>query len=78
MLEKLRLLEKQKKALKFSKLIFTIEGIRHGNMIMQSHDIIYIQPNINIIPEIMEDLNPILSFTSTISLLWLALTQFNP
>ena len=77
--EKIKIIRKTKEGIKIFKVdLSTIDGIQHGNMIMQSHDIIYIQPNINIIPEIMEDLNPILSFASTISFLWIALTQFNP
>ena len=76
---KIKIIRKTKEGIKIFKVdLSTIDGIQHGNMIMQSHDIIYIQPNINIIPEIMEDLNPILSFASTISFLWIALTQFNP
>ena len=76
---KIKIIRKTKEGIKIFKVdLSTIDGIQSGNMIMQSHDIIYIQPNINIIPEIMEDINPILSFASTISLLWLALTQFNP
>ena len=76
---KIKIIRKTKEGIKIFKIdLSTIDGIQLGNMIMQSHDIVYIQPNINIIPEIMEDLNPILSFASTISLLWLALTQFNP
>ena len=75
---KIKIIRKTKDGVKIFKVdLSTIDGIQQGNMIMQSHDIVYIQPNINIIPEIMEDLNPILSFSSTISLLWLALTQFN-
>ena len=75
---KIKIIRKTKDGVKIFKVdLSTIDGIQQGNMIMQSHDIVYIQPNINIIPEIMEDLNPILSFASTISLLWLALTQFN-
>ena len=77
--KKIKIIRKTKEGIKIFKVnLSTIDGIQQGNMIMQSHDIVYIQPNINIIPEIMEDLNPILSFASTISLLWLALTQFNP
>ncbi len=76
---KIKIIRKTKEGIKIFKVdLSTIDGIQHGNMIMQSHDIIYIQPNINIIPEIMEDINPILSFASTISFIWLALTQFNP
>ena len=76
---KIKIIRKNKDSIKIFKVdLSNINGIRDGNMIMQSHDIIYIQPNINIIPEIMEDINPILSFASTISLLWLAINQFTP
>ena len=76
---KIKIIRKNKDGIKIFKVdLSNINGIKDGNMIMQSHDIIYIQPNINIIPEIMEDINPILSFASTISLLWLAINQFTP
>ena len=76
---KIKIIRKTKDGIKIFKVdLSNINGIKDGNMIMQSHDIIYIQPNINIIPEIMEDINPILSFASTISLLWLAINQFTP
>ena len=77
--KKIKIIRKTKEGIKIFKAnLSTIDGIQQGNMIMQSHDIVYIQPNINFIPEILEDLNPIISFASTISFLWLALTQFNP
>ena len=76
---KIKIIRKTKDGIKIFKVdLSNINGIKDGNMIMQSHDIIYIQPNINIIPEIMEDINPILSFASTISFLWLAINQFTP
>ena len=76
---KIKIIRKTKDGIKiFIVDLSKINGIKDGNMIMQSHDIVYIQPNINIIPEIMEDINPILSFASTISLLWLAINQFTP
>ena len=76
---KIKIIRKSKDGIKIFKVdLSKINGIKDGNMIMQSHDIVYIQPNINIIPEIMEDINPILSFASTISLLWLAINQFTP
>ena len=46
----------------------TIDGISQGNMIMQSHDIVYITPNFNLGSEIIQDINSVFSFISTISL----------
>ena len=46
------------------------------NMIMQSHDIVYVTPNFNLGSEIAQDINSV-SFISTISLLWLTITQIN-
>ena len=46
----------------------TIEGINDGNMILQSHDIIYVTPNIYIAREILSDISPVLSLISTLTL----------
>ena len=56
----------------------TIDGISQGNMIMQSHDIVYITPNFNLGSEIIQDINSVFSFISTISLVWLTISQINP
>ena len=42
----------------------TIDGINQGNMIMQSHDIVYITPNFNLGSEIIQDINSVFSFIS--------------
>jgi polysaccharide export outer membrane protein len=55
----------------------TIDGINKGNMIMQSHDIVYITPNFNLGSEIVQDINSVFSFISTISLVWLTISQIN-
>tara|TARA_B100000925_G_scaffold245533_1_gene195554 strand:+ start:422 stop:1132 length:711 start_codon:yes stop_codon:yes gene_type:complete len=74
--KKIKIIRKTKKGIKIFKAdLSTIEGIKQGNMIMQSHDIVYITPNINILTEIMDDLSPILSFISTITLAWFTITQ---
>ena len=74
--KRIKIIRKTKKGIKIFKAdLSTIEGIKQGNMIMQSHDIVYITPNINILTEIMDDLNPILSFISTITLAWFTITQ---
>ena len=44
---------------------------------MQSHDIVYITPNFNLGSEIAEDVGSVLSFISTLSLVWLTVTQIN-
>jgi polysaccharide export outer membrane protein len=76
--KKIKIIRKTKDGIKiFNADLSTIEGINEGNMIMQSDDIIYITPNINLIPELLEDINPILSFFSTISILIFTLTQLS-
>ncbi len=76
--KKIKIIRKTKEGIKiFQADLSTIDGIKQGNMIMQSHDIVYITPNINLIPEIISDLNPILSFLSTISLILFSLNQLS-
>jgi len=54
-----------------------IDGISQGNMIMQSHDIVYITPNFNLGSEIIQDINSVFSFVSSITLVWLTISQIN-
>ena len=61
----------------FNADLSTIDGINQGNMIMQSHDIVYITPNFNLGSEIIQDINSAFSFISTISLVWLTISQIN-
>jgi polysaccharide biosynthesis/export protein len=61
----------------FNANLSTIDGINQGNMIMQSHDIVYITPNFNLGSEIIQDINSVFSFISTISLVWLTISQIN-
>ena len=61
----------------FNANLSTIDGINQGNMIMQSHDIVYITPNFNLGSEIVQDINSVFSFISTISLVWLTISQIN-
>ena len=76
--KKIKIIRKTKDGIKiFQADLSTIDGIKQGNMIMQSHDIIYITPNINLIPELLSDINPILSFISTISLILFSLNQLS-
>tara|TARA_Y100000385_G_scaffold14045_1_gene14299 strand:- start:529 stop:1239 length:711 start_codon:yes stop_codon:yes gene_type:complete len=76
--KKIKIIRKTNEGIKiFQADLSTIDGIKQGNMIMQSHDIIYITPNINLIPEILSDINPILSFFSTISLILFSLNQLS-
>ena len=62
----------------FNADLSTIDGISQGNMIMQSHDIVYITPNFNLGSEIIQDISSVFSFISTISLVWLTISQINP
>ena len=48
----------------------TIEGIKDGNMVLQSHDIIYVTPNPNYAREILGDIGPVISLISTLTLTW--------
>ncbi len=48
----------------------TIDGIKDGNMVLQSHDIIYVTPNPNYASEILSDIAPVLSLISTLTLTW--------
>ena len=76
--KKIKIIRRTKEGIKiFNADLSTINGINEGNMIMQSHDIIYITPNFNLGSEIAEDINSIFSFISTISIVWLTLTQIN-
>ena len=59
----------------FNVNLSTIEGIKYGNMIMQSHDVIYIKPNFNMDLGIFQDFQSIFTFISSISILLLTLNQ---
>ena len=73
-----KIIRKTKEGIKiFNADLSTIEGISQGNMIMQSHDIVYITPNFNLGTEIAQDINSIFSFISTLSLVWLTISQIN-
>jgi protein involved in polysaccharide export with SLBB domain len=76
--KKIKIIRRTKEGIKiFNADLSTINGINQGNMIMQSHDIIYITPNFNLGSEIAQDINSVFSFISTISIVWLTLTQIN-
>jgi len=76
--KKIKIIRRTKEGIKiFNADLSTINGINEGNMIMQSHDIIYITPNFNLGSEIAQDINSVFSFISTISIVWLTLTQIN-
>ena len=59
----------------FNVNLSTLEGIKYGNMIMQSHDVIYVKPNLNIDLGIFQDFQSIFTFISSISILLLTLNQ---
>jgi polysaccharide export outer membrane protein len=76
--KKIKIIRKTKNGIKiFNADLSKIDGIGQGNMIMQSHDIIYITPNFNLGKEISQDLNSVFSFISTITLAWLTVSQIN-
>ena len=45
----------------------TIDGIKDGSIILQSHDIIYVQPNLNFANEILSDIGPVLTLVTTLA-----------
>ena len=76
--KRIKIIRKTKNGIKiFNADLSTIDGIEQGNMIMQSHDIVYVTPNFNLGSEIAQDINAVFSFMSTISLVWLTITQIN-
>ncbi len=76
--KRIKIIRKTKEGIKiFNADLSTIEGISQGNMIMQSHDIVYITPNFNLGTEIAQDINSIFSFISTLSLVWFTISQIN-
>ena len=76
--KKIKIIRKTENGIKiFNADLSTIDGIQQGNMIMQSHDIIYITPNFNLGTEIAQDINSVFSFISTISLVWITISQIN-
>lgn len=48
-----------------------IEGLKDASMILQSNDIIYVEPNANIAREILSDITPVLGLISTATSLWI-------
>ena len=76
--KRIKIIRKTNQGIKiFNADLSTIDGISQGNMIMQSHDIVYITPNFNLGSEIVQDINSVFSFISTISLAWLTINQLN-
>ena len=76
--KRIKIIRKTENGIKiFNADLSTIDGIQQGNMIMQSHDIVYITPNFNLGSEIVEDVSAVFSFISTISLVWLTINQIN-
>ena len=76
--KRIKIIRKTNQGIKiFNADLSTIDGISQGNMIMQSHDIIYITPNFNLGSEIIQDINSVFTFISTISLVWLTISQIN-
>ena len=48
----------------------TINGLQDASIILQSNDIIYVQPNPNYAREILSDITPVLGLISTATSLW--------
>ena len=59
----------------FNVNLSTIEGIKYGNMIMQSHDIIHIKPNFNIDIGVFQNFQSVFSMLSSLSIILLTLNQ---
>ena len=76
--KRIKIIRKTNQGIKiFNADLSKIDGISEGNMIMQSHDIVYITPNFNLGSEIIQDINSVFSFISTLSLVWLTISQIN-
>ena len=76
--KKIKIIRKTNNGIKiFNADLSKIDGINQGNMIMQSHDIVYITPNFNLGSEIIQDINSVFSFISSITLVWLTISQIN-
>lgn len=55
----------------------TIEGIQFANIIVQSNDIIYVEPVPEIARELVKDAAPIVSLISSVAIIWTVLIRFN-
>ena len=49
---------------------YLINGLKDASIILQSNDIIYVQPNPNYVREILSDITPVLGLISTATSLW--------
>ena len=48
----------------------TIEGIQHADMVMQTNDIVYVEPNPELAREILYDINPVITLITNAVLVW--------
>ncbi len=54
----------------------TIDGIHHGNIIMQANDIIYVEPIGVTLRQVLSEVSPILGFVTSIITLYVVLERF--
>lgn len=55
----------------------TIEGIGQGEMLLQSNDIIYVEPRFRLLREVLEELTPIVSLASSTIVIIAAINNLN-
>ena len=55
----------------------TVEGIKYADMVMQTNDIVYVQPNPEIAREILFDINPLITLLSSVTLVFAIVRGFN-
>lgn len=55
----------------------TIDGIRSADMIMQTSDIVYVEPNPEIARELLYDINPVVTLVSSLVLVYGIVRGFN-
>lgn len=55
----------------------TIEGLRYADFVMQTNDIVYIEPNPELARELLYDINPVVTLLSSIVLVYGIVRGFN-
>lgn len=55
----------------------TIDGIKHADLVMQTNDIVYVQPNPEIARELLYEINPLVTLLSSLVLVYGIVRGFN-
>lgn len=53
----------------------TISGMKDASIIVKSNDIIVVEPTSKVVPNLLQELNPILSLISTLTTIWLLVSN---